>query len=148
MTCSDTVSPMMSIMCSNPEFSLTTSSEVSLQLREVIPYLQSRVQKQQKEYMSFSACWYQSWCYLFSPGVVYLKECLYCHLLLLLHLLPLHLLVFLLYPPWDNRACYEQWQMSFHVAMYAVFKYRRNRTFEGQGKKNQSGWNLKLNIFA
>ena len=147
MTCSDTVSPMMSMMCSSPEFSLTTSSDVSLQLRHVNPNLQ-RYESNQKNRSTQHACWYQSWCYLFSPRVVYLEECHYCHLLLLLPLLPLHLLVFLLYPPWDNRACYEQWQMSFHVAMYAVFKYRRNRTFEGQGKKNQSGWNLKLNIFA
>ena len=31
MTCSDTVSPMISMMCSNPELSLTTSSDVNLQ---------------------------------------------------------------------------------------------------------------------
>ena len=30
ITCSDTVSPMMSRMCSSPEFKRTTSSEVNL----------------------------------------------------------------------------------------------------------------------
>lgn len=47
MTCSDTVSPIMSMMCSSPEFSLTTSSDVSLQLRHVNPNLQ-RYESNQK----------------------------------------------------------------------------------------------------